>query len=630
MKLKIGIAFFLLFVSVTLIHAQYPSRDGNFQVDQIRGCAPLTINVTVPSAATLCPCEFFYEGQPIQNVFTYTYNEPGTYNLVVLFQGLINTDRITITVLPDTPPEFEVYSCEGNVVQVNVTDTNPNFSTYDVNFGDGSPVTNVNRLTPLSHTYATGGTKTISVEGRSANDAGNCTPATQQVVPINTFVAPTINTLSVIDDQEIDLDFDLKNQDNIQFRLQIATNNSTTFQNRQNVYQTHTVTVAGLRTDDNYYCFRLAAYDPCDNAIGYYSNTICSANFDVTAANNANQLNWVTSSTGVSNYTFTKNSDPPLNAASTATTLSDGNVICGVNYCYQQTIHYANGSQSISLVKCDTAFSSNVPTVVENISTVVSPDNKTVDLRWTQDPAFNPASYTVMKSVNGNLATQETNTTTTYTDGQYINEVVTCYKISYVDACANKSPVSRDACPIKLLANLQPNNAVNLSWSAYDGWKNGVNRYLIEKFDAQGQLLATINAGSAVNYIDNTQDLTNQIILYKITAISTQPGITPSVSNTFTVIKEPNLFYPTAFTPNSDGLNDIFNVFGHFITTFEMRIFNRWGEMMYVTDDLGKGWDGTYKGTLMPEGTYVFRATLTDQAGRTFDRSGTVVLLKKR
>jgi gliding motility-associated-like protein len=61
-----------------------------------------------------------------------------------------------------------------------------------------------------------------------------------------------------------------------------------------------------------------------------------------------------------------------------------------------------------------------------------------------------------------------------------------------------------------------------------------------------------------------------------------------------------------------------------------MRIFNRWGEMMYVTDVLGKGWDGTFKGSLMPEGTYVFRATLTDQAGRTFDRSGYCGLIEER
>ena len=239
------------------------------------------------------------------------------------------------------------------------------------------------------------------------------------------------------------------------------------------------------------------------------------------------------------------------------------------------------------------------------------------------------ATYSITKSANGNFAPPVSSTTTTYVDDEYLNEVVSCYKISYTDACNNKSPVSVDACPIKLVGTLQPNNAVNLSWSAYDGWKNGVNRYVVEKFNEQGQLLFTVNAGAAITYVDNTQDLSNQIAVYRITAFANQGGVVSSVSNTFTTIKEPNLFYPTAFTPNGDGLNDIFNVFGQFIINFEMRIFNRWGEMMYLTDDLTTGWDGTFKGSLMPEGTYVFRATLTDQAGRTFDRSGTVVLLKK-
>ena len=135
MKLKIGFAFFLFCAVATLTHAQYYSRDGYFYVDQVRGCAPLTINVTVPLAASLCDCEYFYEDRFFQDSVTYTYNTPGTYNLIVLFQNPPdparpdqNTDRITITVLPDTPPTFEVYSCKGNAVQFNLTDANPIFN----------------------------------------------------------------------------------------------------------------------------------------------------------------------------------------------------------------------------------------------------------------------------------------------------------------------------------------------------------------------------------------------------------------------------------------------------------------------------------------------------------------------
>ena len=628
MKLKVSIAFFLFCLTI-MAHAQpYSSQNGVFQVDQIKGCAPLTVNVIVPPAICNPPsssCDFFYETGSIQNVFTYQYTMPGIYNLVGVFQGGV-TDRITITVLPNTPPAFEIYSCGNNTVQVKVTDTN--YNQYVINF-DGSPDVVVPSGSMAFSTYGFGssGKKTITVRGRNLGADDNCyPPASKDVDAVMTLPVPTITQLTVLNDRDIQLNF--ISQPNILYRLQIAQNSATSFINLQNVYETTTTTINNLSTDGNFYCFRLGAFDPCNNTT-VYSNIICSSNFDVAAVNNMNQLSWVTSSTGVSNYTFSKNSAPPLSAGAAATSLSDPNVTCGVNYCYQQTTNYTNGSRSVSLSNCASAISTNVPTVVENISTIVGPGNDDVELRWTQDPAFVAATYSITKSVNGNFASTKTSTTTNHLDDEYLNDVVSCYKISYADACNNKSPVSVEACPIKLIATLQPDNTVALSWSGYAGWKNGVNRYVVEKFNEQGQLLSTVNAGTATTYVDNTQDLTNQIAVYRITAVANQAGIVSSVSNAFTIIKEPNLFYPTAFTPNGDGLNDIFNVFGQFITTFEMRIFNRWGEMMYVTDVLGKGWDGTFKGSLMPEGTYVFRATLTDKAGRTFDRSGTVVLLKK-
>jgi gliding motility-associated-like protein len=207
--------------------------------------------------------------------------------------------------------------------------------------------------------------------------------------------------------------------------------------------------------------------------------------------------------------------------------------------------------------------------------------------------------------------------------------VTTCYRISYVDACNNKSPGTADICPIKLIPTLEPDNSVTLSWTAYEGWQNGVDHYIVEKFNAQGQLLQSVNVPTGTTYTDSQQDADNQIIIYRVTAIPSEAGITASVSNAFTITKQPNLFHPTAFTPNNDGLNDTFNVYGQFISTFEMRIFNRWGEMMFVTQNLDEGWDGHYRGSLMPEGTYVFRATITDQTGRTFEESGPFVLLRK-
>jgi gliding motility-associated-like protein len=185
-----------------------------------------------------------------------------------------------------------------------------------------------------------------------------------------------------------------------------------------------------------------------------------------------------------------------------------------------------------------------------------------------------------------------------------------------------------EACPIDLAGTLGDNNIITLTWAPYGGWKNGVDHYLVEKFNEQGQLLQTFNMGIATILVDDEVDFDNQTYVYRVTAVAKDAGV--SVSNTITIIKEPNLAYPTAFTPNGDGNNDLFKVFGQFTSEVEFKIFNRWGELLFITYDLDQGWDGTYKGSAMPEGTYVFRAYLTDLAGRTSERSGTVVLLRKK
>ena len=177
---------------------------------------------------------------------------------------------------------------------------------------------------------------------------------------------------------------------------------------------------------------------------------------------------------------------------------------------------------------------------------------------------------------------------------------------------------------------MQSDNSINLSWTSYGGWKNGVANYHVEKFDDQGQLLQTFDTGTATTLLDDAEDFTHQVYVYRVTATAVDTGIPVSVSNVITLIKEPNLFYPSAFTPNGDGLNDVFKVVGQYTSRFEFKIFNRWGEQLFFTDNATQGWDGSYRGNIMPEGTYVFKAKITDLINRTSERSGTIVLFRKQ
>ena len=624
MNLRIIVILLSLSCFGRLSHAQpYVSDLGRFEVDQAKGCVPLTINVTIrpPNVCNgASPCEMDFENNSgfQQNVFTYTYTQPGTYTFRLLFQTS-GFDQITIVVTPNVQPAFEVYSCGGNGAQVKVTDTN--YSQYVINYNDGSPIVVVpsGSLAKDTHAFATSGNKTITVRGRNLNADDNCNPMNQSINAVATLPTPAITQLRVLDNASIQLDYN--NQQNILYKLQIATN-STNFQQLQDVYNVANTIIGNLRTDDNFYCFRLGAFDPCNN-VTVYSNVICSSNFDVTPQSDLNRLTWVTSSTGVGNYTISKTGSTPLSALATAVSLDDTNVICGTDYCYQITSNYANGSRSISLEKCGTAFSSKIPVAPQNVSAIVGEDGG-VDLEWTQDPAFIAASYNLLKS--GTVLT--TLTTNAYTDASYTPGDGSCYKISYTDVCGNKSLQSPEACPIFLTGTLGDNNIITLAWNAFTGWQNGVDHYVVEKFNEQGQLLQTFSSGSTT-LVDDEEDFDNQTYIYLITAIANDAGISSSVSNRIIIVKEAILSYPTAFTPNGDGKNDDFKVFGQFTAAVEFKIFNRWGELLFITDDLDKGWDGSYKGSAMPEGTYVFRAFLTDHAGRTSERSGTVVLLRK-
>ena len=147
-----------------------------------------------------------------------------------------------------------------------------------------------------------------------------------------------------------------------------------------------------------------------------------------------------------------------------------------------------------------------------------------------------------------------------------------------------------------------------------------------------GTLLSSVDVGQSTTYNDSDNADDEQLIFYRIVAQPNDPLVTASVSNELRIIKSNRIAYPSAFVPNSTiEENRTFRVIAkeQYNVAFEMQIFNRWGELLFATTNIEEGWDGTYKGNKMPEGTYVFVAKFTDQAGRTLKHSGNVVLLRK-
>ncbi|MFN4147248.1 MAG: PKD domain-containing protein [Runella sp.] len=94
---------------------------------------------------------------------------------------------------------------------------------------------------------------------------------------------------------------------------------------------------------------------------------------------------------------------------------------------------------------------------------------------------------------------------------------------------------------------------------------------------------------------------------------------------------EPRIFIPDAFSPNGDGNNDLLEIFGDHLTDFEIKIFNRWGEVIYHSTDINQKWDGTYRGASYPPMSYPyvvsFKSKFFPDLPRTFQR-GAILLIK--
>jgi len=115
---------------------------------------------------------------------------------------------------------------------------------------------------------------------------------------------------------------------------------------------------------------------------------------------------------------------------------------------------------------------------------------------------------------------------------------------------------------------------------------------------------------------------------YKVTLwVYNQYGCVDSVHDYVIVHPDYTIFIPNAFTPNNDMKNDLFHAYGTGISEFNMKIFDRWGELLYQTNKMETGWDGKYKGSMLPKGIYIYYIYFTDVLKTEHYRSGTVTIL---
>lgn len=120
-----------------------------------------------------------------------------------------------------------------------------------------------------------------------------------------------------------------------------------------------------------------------------------------------------------------------------------------------------------------------------------------------------------------------------------------------------------------------------------------------------------------------------RFMTYFVTAKNYQGCVAKDSVHIKIFTSKPDIFIPSAFTPDGDGINDIFKpVTAGIAQLYFFRVYSRLGELLYETTKQGEGWNGWYKGKKQMPGTYVYMVAGIDYTGVTISKKGTVVLIR--
>lgn len=112
--------------------------------------------------------------------------------------------------------------------------------------------------------------------------------------------------------------------------------------------------------------------------------------------------------------------------------------------------------------------------------------------------------------------------------------------------------------------------------------------------------------------------------------VSNEYGCADSTVRSMRVITGYKVYIPNSFSPNNDGINDVFRPYGESITDYHIVVYNRWGQQIYTSYDMENGWDGRafLSNDAVPQGVYLYKMSLTDELGYSHKYEGIVTVVR--
>jgi gliding motility-associated-like protein len=390
-----------------------------------------------------------------------------------------------------------------------------------------------------------------------------------------------------------------------------------------------------------HYCYRISTAKICPNYfVGQPSNEVCTIFVQAVAINQAQiKITW--------NPLKDVNFSPTYSILADSGTTAEYVIANGIKdtsfiftgcifagHFRVRVIDPISGCESYSNVSNDESVYNLPVTAIRLCIASVDSSNKGVHLKWFREKDDDFKTYRIYRADAGSSAfslvgeVNVQNDTTYFDQTALVGEKSYCYYVDAVDVCELTASTQTE-CTILLSAD-RTGYTVDLSWNQYSGWNPA--DYSFSLFSVQNdksQILKGNFTSSDLTY--NDSEIVNEVSVYcyKIEATNrTTNECEHTQSNTVCITFSPTLYLPTAFSPNGDGINDIFEVKGSFHLSYEFVIYNRFGNLIFTSNNVQDSWDGNYKGSPAPEGVYTYRIKAVGFDGGVMQRNGTITLIR--
>jgi gliding motility-associated-like protein len=319
----------------------------------------------------------------------------------------------------------------------------------------------------------------------------------------------------------------------------------------------------------------------------------------------------------------------------------------GVNYTWSGPNGFFSSSQSPTVMANTTGYSgtyalsvidangctgsTNATVSVNNIPnvTIASTNNKAcpplcVDFTFGSSSPVQSYYWELGNGAQGSTQTGTGcyNTTGIYTVNVTVNDTYGCSNSGTYTVELYPVPVADfNHAPIKPIVNIDPEvTFTDASWGAnITSW----NWYFM-------------------NTAQYTSTLQNPTFMYMdpgtypvALVVKSDHGCMDTLIRPIVVGEDFGIYVPNAFTPNDDGMNDVFQPKGFGITQYELFIYDRWGELMFHTTDFNQGWNGSRQKNkdvtyplIIEEGVYTWLINCTSVFGKAHELKGHVTLIK--